>query len=1060
MLYICLEIHGVDGVTVKKAVYENNSHQQNCSLLKGDNFRRWLPKNVPGAFKVLLCSLLLINSIILSACGNRRPQQTDSVYSNITQEKRRLESLLLGGKQEIQNAQTEMAIARDMDHLIVKGNEYNPIMLEDILTYEPQTAIYSGDHLHDLEKNYPFMVARMGLDRGVHTLMQWIAVQKESTLRLELNQQVQLGYGIQVNDPLTGDSTRYINPWSVIRAKFPALKDRIEQMDRNLPNIPLKQIRGAMIESFLSVGPQIAEVQFEINNKVAEIHKSLKNTEIYMQEYQELYLERQNLIGKEYAQLESEREIYLIEKKHFEANHIAGKMNLIYNNFSQEDKNRLQVIEKELKRLQELRVDPSKKELDKLKQELMALQMLIANMLKSEPILTALTLTNEHTNSEGITKEVPIFLILHDIIRQGNGKLDTKLKKAAVYMEDFLKANQQKMKERVLQSIALLASGDRKYIAPMSSLRQTTLGFLQYRYPGLAKDKTFKSIDNEISDEYGFDIYGERFADFTFGGELGMILLTSLSTGLYSNEIRHMKPYKNSVVNWMKSSPGKSGLAPAIRNRLGESLRKTISGISEYEAYRNKVFDDNVKFKEMMKSKWKEGELKEIKLARSYKYPVNKIKNYSKLLKKATFRMFPSGLLYGSLADIGLMMHFADKNKEYFVNSKYVIQDGVYAGILPYTSGVFAHQEPEGMLPMRLVFMTVSALVLNYYFAWNAGFSFTKAIMKIKKAKTLVKGKELNEASAWLFARSIKNSAKRNFNAIKIAFENNESVGKGLFNAATSGLLVTFGEMLLRGYDDKLIPYDDFFTVDYWSRVISMYTEEGSLAFLNLLSFMVIDFILIFAFDNSKLMSNSKMKIYMAGFLGVLVAMWAENLIRDGDLTTLNHQRLIFEGSYLATVSTYKYAFLFGPLYDGLERLFYKNGWLLEDRHMSIGRSSIWLITKSLFFMTNNLAGNLPFQFIIYMEESSDVGPLDAQADLHSRGIQIVKQAEKNMSVSGDIELSEKELNYITKNMNQFNDKLQNWLKDKKMEQCSSPDGKLEIFGPYSDVLSDACPQN
>lgn len=1069
LLYICLGKHGVDGVTVNKAEIENNSRGANCTSKMSDNFRRWMPKNVRGAFKVLLCSLLLVNTIILSACGNRRVQDPPTVYAKVANERHRLESLLVGGKQEIQTVQTEMAIAKDMDHLLLEGHQYNPIMIEDVITYDPVTTVHPKDKLKSIEDNYPFMVARMGLDRAVQALMQWVAVKKESTLRGELNRQVPLNYELEVTDPLTGQDSNYINPWIIISRKYPALKDRIEQMDHNLPNIPLKQIRGTMVESLLAVGPQIAEVQFAINNKVAEIHKSMKNTEIFMQEYQELFLERKAILGDEYLGYEIDMKVYLAEDQDYEANNVAGKMNVIYRQLSEKEKSRLQVIEAELERLEEKKVDPSKKELEKLKEELMAHQMLISKMLNAEPILMALTMTNEYTNDEGVTKEVPLYLILHKMIRDSKGALDERLKDAAGYVESFLKANEFKMRQRVAKSIALLASGDRKYLAPLTATRQTTLAFLEHRYPGLAKEEAFKSVDNEISEEFGFDIYGERFADFTFGGELGMILLTSLATGLYSNEIRHMKPYKNTVVNWMKSSPGKQGFIPAVRNRMGNSLKKTIGAISEYEAYRTKVFDNNVTFKKRMERKWQKGQLDQIKLMRSYKHPIKKIKNYSRLLGKATFRMFPSGLLYGSIADVALMTYFANQNKQYFIDSKYIIQDAVYSGVLPYTNGIFAHQEPEGMLPMRLVFMTVSALVLNYYFAWNAGFSFTKAVMKYKKTKGLMqlkgvtkldKGKSLNEAAIWLYARSIKNSTVGVFKAAGKAFENTESVGKGIFNALSSGMLVTFGEMMLRGYDDKLIPWDDFFTIDYWSRVIAMYTEEGSLAFLNLLSFMVIDFILIFAFDNSKLMSNSKMKIYMAGFLGVFVAMWVEKLIKNQDMTTLDHMRLIFEGSYLATVSTYKYAFLFGPLYDGLQRGYYKMGWLVPNSQMTFGKSTLWLITKSVFFMTNNLAGNLPFQFIIHMEENSDVGPLEAQSDLHTRGVQVIQQAQENLSLSGDIELSEKEIGYIQQNMSGFNDRLHEWLQGRYKEKCTAGENDLEIFGPYSDMMGTVCPQN
>lgn len=1055
----------MDGVTVNKAEIENNSQYRNCSQKSGDNFRRWMPKNVPDAFKVLLCSLLLINSIILAGCGNRRAEEPASVYTKIASEKRRLEALLVGGKQEIQQVQTEMAIARDMDHLILEGHEYTPIMIEDVIEYDSQISVHPDlTHLKDIEANYPFMVARMGLDRAVQALMQWVSVNKNSTLRQELNKQIKLKYGIRVTDPLTGHETSHINPWAIILKKFPALTDRIEQMDLNLPNVNLKQIRSAMVESFLSVGPQIAEVQFAINNKVSEIHKSIKNTKVFMQEYQELYLERKDILGMRYLNLETDMKAYVADGKKIEANSVAAKLNNIYRDLSESEKQRVQIIDHELERLTKLRVDPSKKELKKLQTELMALQMLISKMLNAEPMLTALTLTNKYTNDEGVTKEVPLYLILHKKIRDSKGSLDERLNKAKKYVLDFLIANEGEMRERVRKSIALLASGDRKFIAPLSALRKTTTAFLEHRYPGLAKENMFKSVDDKISDEFGFDMHGERFADFTFGNELGMMFLTSLATGLYSNEIRHMKPYKNSVVKWMKSSPGKTGFVPAFRNRMGDSLRKTIAGISAYEAYRNEVFDDNVAFKKLMEEKWKKGQLDEIKVHRLYNHvhsPVNKIKTYTKLLSKATFRMFPSGLLLGSLADIGFMTYFSQQNKEYFINSKYVIQDAVYAGVLPYTNGVFAHQEPEGMLPMRLVFMTVSALVLNYYFAWNAGFSFTKGIMKIKKAKTLVKGKSTNEAALWLYARSIKNSYNGVKNAVAEAFDNAESVGKGIFNALSSGMLVTWGEMKLRGYDDKFIPWDDLFTFDYWTRVISMYTEDGSLAFLNLLSFMVIDFILIFAFDNSKLMSNSKMKIYAAGFLGVFVAMWAEKLINNQDMTTIDHMRLIFEGSYLATVSTYKYAFLFGPLYDGLQRIYYKKQLLVPGSQMTFGKNAVWLTTKTLFFMLNNLAGNLPFQAIIYIEESSDVGPLEAQSDLHSRGVQIVENAQKHLSVSGDLKLTEKELNHIKNNMDSYNDRLHEWLQGRYKEKCKSEgDHQLEIFGPYSDVLSSVCPQN
>lgn len=1044
---------------MSKAKTATKSHDSNCASNMSDNFCRWMPKNARNAFKVALCSFFIVNTILLSGCGNQRPQESDSVYTKVAGEKHRLEGLLMGGKREIHKAQNEMSIAKDLDNLIIEGNVHKPIVIEDIIKYEPQTNIHSESHLKNLKENYPFMVARVGLDRGIQTLMQWVAISKGSTLTSELNQHIPLKFGISVKDPLTGAETRSINPWVVIKNKYPALTDIIKQMDINLPNIPLKQLRSTTIETFLSVGPQIAEVQFAINDKVAEVHRSIQNTEIYMQQYQELFLERRDLVGSNYEDFEKEMNVYLMEDKIYEANNIAGKMNVIYKRFSQSKKDRIQEIEKELTRLDDKLVDPSRKITEKLSEELMALQMLVSKMLNAEPILTALTLTHPHTNSEGIEKEVPIFLILHDMIRQGDGSLDQKLKRASGFMERFLVANEAKMKQRILESIALLASGDRKYLAPLSTLRQTSLAFLDYRYPGLAKDKTFKSIDDGIADDYGFDIYGDRFADFTSSTELFMIGLVSVSTGLYSNEIRHMKPYKNTIVKAIKGSPQATGVMSSARNRLGESLRKTINGIKDYEVYRNKVFDENVAFKKLMLERAEAGQLKDVKFLRSPLRAVGRLKNYSKLLKTATFRVFPSGLLYGSIADIALMAHFANKNKEYFIHSKYIIQDSVYAGISPYTSGVFAHQEPEGMLPMRLAFMTITSLVLNYYLAWNANFSFYKFYRKVAKAKVLAKDQSVNAAAMWLFARGVKKSISGVFKGLAKALENKEAVGKGIVNAMSSGLLVTFGEMKFRGFDDKLIPYDDFFTFDYWSRAFSMYTQEGSLAFLNLLSFVAIDFILIFAFDSSKLMSNSKMKIYTAGFLGVLLAMYIEKLVKNKDMTTLDHQRLIFEGSYLATISTYKYAFVFGPLYDGLVRAFYKMNILKPQYAMNFGNNVVWGLTKLVFFGVNNLAGNLPFQYIIYKEETSTIGPLEAQVDLHTRGVSIVETAHKNLSISGDIELSENEIGMIQQNMAGFNDKLQDWLQNKYKEKCETPESKLEVFGPYVDILSSVCPQ-
>lgn len=1011
---------------------------RNCIL-----FFKVLPENVPAtsqkAFRVAFALLFL--SQTLTGCGQRGKSEDEVLMESLGRERARMESLLVVGKDKLLEAGLKKSLDDDLDYLLT--GHYQP---QDELPIKEQIFSKSSDGNNitpqdlkgDIHEIYPKLVARIGLQKVIQSLYQWTLFTKSTTISSALNQNIRLYeesvfYGIGEPEMVT--------PLSVIKNNYPSLMGIIETYERQTVSIDSNQVLGAAAESIINVSRQFSTIEKRLEELVYQAALIQKNNKIHLANFKEAEVQMRKLSP----------ELYSLLKKmdHEEDPNTRSLIRTKIENIRQSLGADYEAIADRMLQIRELNIEPDKKRLEELGKQTASLIQAQSQLLASQNFLVALTLEVPY-EIDGKQTEVSFYKVIDDIFASPI-KFEDRYRTAFDFAVNFLKNNTEGQIKRILQYTATIVEGHRLTIAPLIPLRASALEYLKERYPRIANENLFHEDDNELSMNYGFDLYGKRFADINFSDEIASTFLVAVGAASFGTHYKVQAREINKIKNPLERKAAlekyiidhtHTGSSPKqlVKRAYGSMARYLVKEIYEYDRYVSFYQKTGERFDANHQRHLRKGIHDNIKVFNGGWRGLGK-----KLGRWASHgsRLLPLWGMIGLVdaAAVGLM-HYQGKNMFDFAK-KHII-DGVYAGGLPYHYGVKTGGVSEFDLYVRLGAMTITALVTSYFFIWGwAPGVRQSAIAAINNIK--------NSNSGWLsgmasFMVGRLGAAKKSFMQVWDSLVSNpETLFRGFTNALSTSLMVTIAETRIRGFDHTTwVP--PIFSAYYWQDALEMYSDTSSGALLNLLSFVLIDFFMIFSFEESKLMSIASMKVYMLGFLGVLFALWGEMFLKDSDVTSMKHDRLVLEGSYLATISTWKYTFLVGPILIWTQR-----GWVrfrkikstqMYDQKSLLEKSS-WMGIYFTVFVASNFLGNVPFQLLVYQQENSVKDQLDSKEVLHQLGEATIVNLDRSL-YQGKGELNSNNAKEIRDGLRQFNDDFENWLQTSSNNGCSgknaSPD--------------------